>query len=118
MKPATLLPDLVERDFRIQIVGPKGLATILGWLHAGFRPAKTKAGWRTPATGELGKGWPDLVLVHPVRQRILFRELKKEDGEVSDDQRRVLVALVAAGLDAAIWRPRDLDSGLIQRQLS
>lgn len=114
----THVPPLAEIDFRRQIVGPKGLATMLGWVHVGFRPAKTEFGWRTPVTGELGAGWPDLVLVSVDRKRLLFRELKSDAGVVSNEQRVVLETLIGAGLDAKVWRPRDLDSGLIQRELA
>lgn len=106
-----------EIDFRRQIVGPKGLATMLGWLHVGFRAAQTTRGWRTPVTGELGKGWVDLVLVHPGRKRLLFRELKRDGMAPDVDQIGVLETLRIAGLDAAVWRPADLDSGLIEAQL-
>lgn len=108
---------LSELDFRRQIVGPTGLATMLGWLHVSFRPAQTQHGWRTPVTGELGKGWPDLVLIHPVKGRAMFRELKAADGSVSDAQTEVLLALKDGGLDVGIWRPADLDAGRIFAEL-
>ena len=106
-----------ELAFRRMIVGPRGLATQTGWVHVGFRPAMTTHGWRTPGTGELAKGWPDLVLVHPRQRRVLFRELKAADGVISDEQRWVEETLRAAGADADVWRPADLDSGRIQREL-
>jgi hypothetical protein len=108
---------VTEREFRQQIVGPKGLATILGWLHAGFRPAQTAHGWRTPVTGELGAGWPDLTLVRVRDRRLLFVELKAETGEVSPAQHAVHATLRGAGLDVVVWRPSDWATGEIEGRL-
>lgn len=108
---------LTEQQFAAQIVGPSGLATILGWLAAHFRPAQTARGWRTPVSGELGKGWPDWVLVHPARHRLLVRELKTDAGRVSPEQAWVLEQLRAGGVDADIWRPVDMESGRIEAEL-
>ncbi|CAN5770077.1 hypothetical protein BH23CHL8_BH23CHL8_26350 [soil metagenome] len=111
-------PKLNETLFREQIVGSKkhgkevrGLADQLGWEHVGWRPAMTKVGWRTPGTGTLAKGWPDLVLVHPRRRRLLFVELKGDDGKLSDDQVRVLHilrALEGDRLEVHVWGPDDI----------
>jgi len=54
-------------------------------------------------------GWPDLVLVRRRDQRVLFRELKSDTGTVHPRQAAVLELLTAAGLDAAVWRPSDLE---------
>jgi hypothetical protein len=51
-------------------------------------------------------GFPDLVLC---RDRVLFRELKTDRGRLTGDQERWLEALRAAGADACVWRPADLD---------
>jgi hypothetical protein len=59
-------------------------------------------------------GWPDLVIVGT---RVLYRELKSEAGSLSPDQRRVGSRLAAAGADWAMWRPRDLRNGVVERQL-
>lgn len=120
-----------ERLFREQLVGyvkgePRGLATVLGWEHASFRPAQTSHGWRTPVTGELGKGWPDLTLVRARDRRLVFAELKADDGVLSPDQEHVLESLrslaggfggAGARVDVVVWRPRDLDSGAIEALL-
>lgn len=52
-------------------------------------------------------GWPDLVLVRRRDRRALFRELKLDDGKISQRQGEVIELLGAVGLDVAIWRPRD-----------
>lgn len=125
-----------ELDFRRQIVGtkPPGLAVIFGWEHVGFRAAMTSQGWRTPGTGTMAKGWPDLVLARARDRRLIFAELKAENGRLSDDQERVLEVLRAMEFDASCgevpiahaddqrreccppwiqvftWRPRDIDA--------
>jgi hypothetical protein len=54
-------------------------------------------------------GWPDLVLIRRRDQRVLFRELKSDRGVVHPRQAAVLELLSACGLDAAVWRPSDLE---------
>ena len=56
-------------------------------------------------------GWPDLVIIGP--RRVLYRELKSETGKLTPDQRRIGSKLINAGCDWAVWRPRDLVSGVI-----
>lgn len=62
------------------------------------------------------RGWPDWVITGP--RGALFRELKSERGVLSPDQRRVGSMLTRAGLDWAVWKPRDLFSGVIAAQLA
>ena len=103
------------------------LAHMLGWETIAFRPALTKQGWRTPGTGSMAKGWLDMTLVHPQKQRLIWAELKSDVGELSPDQERVIgllsklagmwidPALVAESpyahlrIEVFVWRPRDFD---------
>jgi hypothetical protein len=62
----------------------------------------------------MAPGWPDLTIVGA---RVIYRELKTETGVLTADQKRVGARLAAAGADWAVWRPRDLRSGVIERQL-
>lgn len=62
-------------------------------------------------------GFPDLVLVNPRTGRVLYRELKTNKGRVSPAQQDWLDGLAAAGQDVGVWRPNDLDTGLIVAQL-
>jgi hypothetical protein len=62
----------------------------------------------------MAPGWPDLVIVG---SHVLYRELKTETGVLSAEQKRVGARLAGAGADWAVWRPRDLRSGVIERQL-
>lgn len=84
-------------------------------LHtAHFRPARTDAGWRTPVAGD-GKGFPDLVIVGP--RGVLYRELKTVRARLTAAQQVWLARLRAAGQDAEVWRPYDLQGGNIHLQL-
>jgi hypothetical protein len=120
-------PKLKELDFRRQLVatGPQpGLVVVYGWEHVGFRAAMTARGWRTPGTGSMAKGWPDLTLIrqrHGLR-RLIFAELKSDTGRLDADQERVLAVLrclegewaSADGqrlrVDVCVWRPRDIEA--------
>lgn len=95
-----------EAQFQSSVIE---VAHLGGWLIAHFRAAKTSKGWRTPV-GADGAGWPDLVLVHPKRQAVLFRELKTDDGRLRPEQEAWRDVLTAAGADWACWRPGDLDA--------
>ena len=60
-------------------------------------------------------GFPDLVIVG---RRVLFVELKRQDGRVRPEQRAWLEALTAAeGVTAVVWRPSALLDGTIQTTL-
>ena len=110
---------MTELEFQKQVTD---LAEILGWSWVHFRPAQTSKGWRTPVSGPLGAGWPDLVLVRVKDKRLVFAELKGEKGRVSADQAAVLAALgslahpfpgtplsVFTTVSAFLWRPADFD---------
>lgn len=101
-----------EIEFERKIVD---LAHTFGWRVAAFRPARTKHDeWVTPVKYD-GKGWPDLVLVHP-EHGVLFREIKSDRGTLTPEQRVWCAALGQAGANVAIWTPRDWDR--IQQVLS
>jgi hypothetical protein len=103
--------EIDERDFMSNVIEA---AELLGWRWAHFRPAKTSHGWRTPVSGPLGAGWPDLVLVRDRDGRMLFVELKSEYGRVSEDQSAVLdylrrIERLHGWLGVGVWRPSDWD---------
>lgn len=78
------------------------------WLVHHTRPAQMRSGrWATPIQGDAG--FPDLVLAHPARG-LIFAELKSAVGRVSDQQTEWLETLRANGVEAYIWRPRDLQT--------
>jgi hypothetical protein len=89
-----------------------------GWLVHAERPARRAAGgYSTPIQGH--RGFPDLVLVHPVHRLVVIAELKRRPNKVEPEQRRWLDALAAtledstpnAGRVAVVtwWVPDDLD---------
>src|SRR6185437_7483375 len=61
------------------------------------------------------KGWVDWTIRGP--RGVLFRELKSQRGRVEPEQREWLDALASDG-DADVWRPVDLLSGRIARELT
>jgi hypothetical protein len=62
------------------------------------------------------RGWPDWTILGDGAG--LFRELKSERGKVSAEQRHVGAMLRCAGFDWDVWRPSDLLSGRIVRELT
>jgi hypothetical protein len=119
---AVSLTDQERQDRKVTGAALQGmiteLAAIYGWAWLHIRPAQTTHGWRTPIEGPLGKGWPDLVLVNPIRRRTLAVEIKRQvDDALTADQRYVHLVLEQAGWAVRVWRPSDLTSGEIQREL-
>jgi hypothetical protein len=60
-------------------------------------------------------GWPDLALCG--NSGFLLRELKTEKGRLTRDQQEWGSRLRNAGVSWEVWRPGDLASGRIQREL-
>ena len=52
-------------------------------------------------------GFPDLVLWHPERRLLLFRELKREGGKETNAQFLRITGLIMAGANARVWFPSD-----------
>ncbi|MCQ9367965.1 VRR-NUC domain-containing protein [Brevibacterium sp. 91QC2O2] len=92
-----------ERDFQSQVVT---LARALGW-HV----AHTFDSRRSQA------GFPDLCLLHLESGRLMFRELKRQDGRLRPEQSEWLASALRGGHDVAVWRPSDLVSRRIEREL-
>jgi hypothetical protein len=93
------LVDLLERDWTAQVVGTAakpGLASPLGW-HV-YHTLRSKGSQ---------PGFPDWVLA---RERILFLDLKRETGRMSQAQVAWGHALLAAGAEYYLVRPRHLDA--------
>ena len=94
-------PKVTEAQFQRQVLQ---LAKLTGWRTAHFRASLNQRGeWQTAVAGD-GKGYPDLTLI---RDRVLFIELKTDRGVLSPEQREWRDALLAAGADWRLWRPRD-----------
>lgn len=103
-----------EADLQREVIR---LARMYGWRIHHSRPSIDRSGkWSTAITGD--RGLPDLILVHNGQHRILFRELKREKGRVDPEQRAWMDALLNAGVDTAVWRPRDLLAGRVAAELA
>jgi len=94
-------PPESEAEFQRCVID---LAHARGWSVAHFRPARTKAGgWITPVAAD-GKGWPDLALC---RERLVFAELKRQNGKLAPEQAAWIISLQYAGQEVHVWRPSD-----------
>ncbi len=103
------LPALSEKDFQRQVTD---LAVLFGWEWMHIRAGRTMDSWRTPVSGTLGAGFPDLLLIRG--GRIIFAELKRDGGKPTAEQNRVLFVLGQAA-EAYCWMPKDWD--FIEREL-
>lgn len=92
--------SMSEKQFQDHVVA---MAKRLGWLT-----------YHTHDSRRSAPGFPDLVMV---RGTVLYRELKAANGVVSNHQDVWLRALRVAGVDADVWKPKDLMSGRIEREL-
>ncbi len=118
----TLTPEqckdrsMTERALQDSVVGR---ARRRGWkvAHAG----KGFVGDQDTGTGQfitpMAPGWPDLTLAK-AGHRLIFMELKRERGEVSEDQWFWLQLLNLCGARAIIVRPSDLREGRVNEILT
>jgi hypothetical protein len=92
-----LFDDLLEREWDAMLFGrDKGLAPLFGWRLC-YHTLRSKGSQ---------SGFPDRVLV---RDRIIFAELKRQQGKPTETQREWLDGLAGAGAEVYLWRPSDLD---------
>lgn len=61
------------------------------------------------------RGFPDWVIAG---RPVLYRELKTQRGKLTAQQTQWLDTLVQCGQNVGIWRPEDLLSGRIARELA
>lgn len=102
-----MVNTMTEADLQKAVLD---LAKLSGWRTAHFRPGMNRRGvWQTAVAGD-GAGFPDLVLVHPVKRAVLYRELKSERGRLTFEQHEWGRTLTAAGADYGVWRPSDWPS--------
>ena len=66
--------------------------------------------------GSYGAGFPDLVISGP--RGTIFAELKTNGSSLTPDQRHWGSMLQRGGEQWYIWRPRDLDAGVIAKAMS
>lgn len=87
---STLAIELSEKDWQSEVIEIAGVG---GWRH-----------YHTHNSRKSAKGFPDLVFV---RDRVVYVELKSEDGRLRPEQEEWLQALAKAGQEVYVWRPSD-----------
>lgn len=102
--PAAFIPKLTEEQFQQQVID---LAKLHGYTLI----------YHTHDSRRSQPGFPDLVLVSEHRGRALFRELKTDAGGVSPAQFSWISGMILAKLNVGVWRPADLKSGRIIKDL-
>ena len=87
------LDGILEKEWQQQVVQ---LFRQLGWTAYHSHDSRRSQ-----------PGFPDLVLV---RERVIYLELKREKGSLSDKQRDWIRALVKADAEVYVVRPRHLEA--------
>ena len=100
-EPDKLALDCLESELQSKV---KKLARTLQWRI-----------YHNPDSIRCEAGFPDLVLVR--HGRLIFAELKKQNGKLSSEQRLWLKDLAYCGVESYIWVPSDWNNGLIQLAL-
>jgi hypothetical protein len=110
-----LLSTVSESDFQQHVID---VAEQLGYRH--WHDNATNAPRRCSACGVVRRlprntaGFLDLILIR--RPRLVWAELKAEDGVVSREQQAWIDDLRACGQEVYVWRPSDADE--LERILS
>lgn len=97
MKPALPLDEILEKDWQRDV---RKLADTLGYRRA----------YHTFDSRRSDTGFPDLVLVSPQRRRIVYLELKREQGKLTARQAGWIRDLHHAGAEVYVARPRHLQA--------
>lgn len=63
-----------------------------------------------------GAGWPDWCIIG--RERLIFRELKSDEGRLSKQQLEVRDKLRRIGMDWGVWRPEHWHTRQIHDELT
>jgi len=85
-------PDLSEAQWQSQVIQ---LAKLRGWAY-----------YHTVDSRKSNRGFPDLVLV---RERVIYAELKTQNGRVRPEQKDWKDLLELAGQEVYLWRPSDVE---------
>ena len=109
-----------EREFQAQVMD---LARRGGWT-CGAKDVDELGGLTYHSVSVMAqseRGWPDLVLIRRRDRRLIFAELKRENGELSPRQAAILGLLRClrtpgdainglTRIQVAIWRPSDFEA--------
>jgi hypothetical protein len=107
----------IARDLRNHELSRPGLMTEAHFQGSVISVCKLLGvAWFHPHYSERSvPGWPDLALCGT--RGFILRELKTEVAKLTPEQKKWGELLKLAGQDWDIWRPGDLESGRIQREL-
>jgi len=89
-------------------------AKLLGWRVAHFHDSRRDVGGGVLVGDRDAAGFPDLVMVK--YERLLFVELKSENGRLSAQQTAWIEELSPLA-ECYVWRPSDWHSGEIEGML-
>lgn len=73
--------------------------------------------WHCVDARKSARGFPDLVLIHLMTGRLIFVELKRQDGRVRPEQ-QVWLNHLGIRHEVYLWRPSDWVSGAIREILN
>lgn len=106
---------------QLPLTGGQLQVTVIGMAHrfqvqvAHFPAVQDSNGrWRTPIAAD-GKGWPDLFFIG--LGGFMWREIKGARETLKPEQIIWIARLEAAGADVGVYRPADLHSRRIEREL-
>ena len=85
------LDIILEKELQAAV---RALAKLLGWTVFCTYDSR-----RSP------EGEPDLRLVHPKLGRVVWAEIKREKGKLTDRQQEAILVLQEAGQEVYVWRP-------------
>ena len=107
----------IARDLRHHELSQPGLMTEAHFQGSVISVCKLfGVAWFHPHYSERSvPGWPDLAICGT--RGFLLRELKTEMGKLTSEQEKWGDLLKLAGQNWDVWRPADLHSGRIQREL-
>ncbi len=86
--------EITEKDFECQI---KELAVLYHWKY-----------YHTWTSIHSPRGFVDVVMAR--EERLIFAELKSEQGKVTTYQQEWIEALKETGAEVYLWRPSDFNS--------
>jgi hypothetical protein len=105
--PGEDVPAGADRDGGSGQEAPPGGLTSEKEFQAKVIAEAKKRGWKcyhVHFSQASEAGFPDWVFV---RERVVFAELKSEQGRLTKDQKAWYHALLNAGAEAHVWRPSD-----------
>ena len=92
--PSAYVETAFEKDLLTVV---RQMAKVSGWIF-----------YHTYDSRHSVPGFPDCVMIHVQGRRIVYAELKRQDGKESPAQLAFRVAIKSAGGEAYLWRPSDM----------